>query len=145
MNSFRDVLRAGLKIAESPDAAKYAFKPGDTEHLRRWLNDKQAAAVFAKLTNRKKLTHVIVDHIFAVLRTRQLAQDTDRLNATFAEFKRGRPRLARKERRNAMVQFADGKVSEQALNAYLAHIDTFKSGAILGDLDPYFLPKSNPY
>ena len=82
---FLKVLRDGLRFAESADSAKYGFKPGDAEHLRRWLADKRAATIFAKLTKRHKLTQKgIVQHITSVLGYRQLAEETDRLNATFA-------------------------------------------------------------
>jgi hypothetical protein len=140
---FLDALRTGLKLAESTDAAKFGFKPGDADHLKRWLNDRLAAAIFAKLTKGKAITQRrVVDHIYAVLAARQLAEETDKLNATFAGLKRKGPRLAAKERRNAMRQFADGDVSQKALNAYLAYIDEVEARSA-GNLDPLFTVRSD--
>jgi hypothetical protein len=48
---FLTALREGLRLAESPNPkVPGLFKPGDADHLRRWLNDKRAATIFAKLT-----------------------------------------------------------------------------------------------
>jgi hypothetical protein len=125
MRPFLDALREGLKCAESinPKVPGF-FKPGDAEHLRRWLNDTRAATIFDKLSKGKKITQRrIVNHILSVLSARGLAEDFDRLNATFAELKREGPRLAKKECRHRMKQFADGDLSQEALDAYLAFID----------------------
>jgi hypothetical protein len=104
---FLTALREGLRLAESPNPkVPGLFKPGDADHLRRWLNDKRAATIFAKLTKGKKVTQRrIVDHILSVLAARRLAEEADELNATFAELKKETPHLAKKERRHAMVQF----------------------------------------
>jgi hypothetical protein len=60
------------------------FKPGDADHLRRWLNDRRAAAILAKLTKGKTVTQRrTVRLIHGVLVARQIAEDTDKLNATF--------------------------------------------------------------
>jgi hypothetical protein len=64
------------------------------------------------------------------------------LNATFAKLERTKPRLAKKERRNALVQFADGKVSQEALDAYLAGIDLVVSVSV-SNLDPLFVVRSD--
>ena len=143
MRLFLKVLREGLRLAESADSAKYGFKPGDADHLRRWLTDKRAAAIFAKLTKRHKLTQKgIVQHITSVLGYRQLAEETDRLNATFAELKKDGPRLAKKERRRATKVYADGGVPQGALDDYLAHIDEMASRPSKG-LDPLFAVRSD--
>jgi hypothetical protein len=87
---FLSALREGLRLAESGDSAKYGFKPGDAEHLRRWLNDKRAATIFAKLTRGEKITQRrIVNHILSVLGIRQLAEDCDRLIRHSWNLKRG--------------------------------------------------------
>jgi hypothetical protein len=140
---FLEALRAGLKLAESTDSAKYGFKPGDAEHLRRWLSDKRAAANFAKLTKGKTVTQRrIVILIRGVLSARQIAETTDKLNATFAELEREKPHLAKKERRNAMRQFADGDVSQEALDAYLARVDKVEAEPA-SNLDPLFVVRSD--
>jgi len=139
---FLKVLREGLRLAESADSAKYGFKPGDADHLRRWLADKRAATIFAKLTKRHKLTQRgIVQHIRSVLDYRQLAEETDRLNATFAKLKKDVPRLAKKERRHALRQFADGDVSQEALDDYLPWVDEMASRP--SNLDPVFVVRSD--
>jgi hypothetical protein len=139
---FLDALRAGLKLAESADAAKYGFKPGDVDHLRRWLNNKRAAAIFAKLTKNKTVTQRrIVILIQGVLSARQGAETTDKLNATFAELKREKRPAAKKARRNAMKQFADGDVSRDALDDYLAFINQVESRP--SNLDPLFTVRSD--
>jgi hypothetical protein len=144
MRPFLHALREGLKCAESSNPKVPGFfKPGDADHLRRWLSDSQTASIFAKLTKRKKLTQRgMVDHIIAVLHARQIAEDTDKLNATFAELKRTGPRLAKKERRHAMKQFADGDVPQESLEAYLAHIDEIETRSA-GNLDPLFIVRSD--
>jgi hypothetical protein len=139
---FLKVLREGLRLAESADSAKYGFKPGDAEHLRRWLADKRAT-IFAKLTKRHKLTEEgIVQHIMSVLGYRQLAEDTDRLNATFAELKKTAPRLAKKERRRATKVFADGGVPQGALDDYLDYVNEIEARSS-GNLDPLFIVRSD--
>ena len=139
---FLKVLREGLRLAESADSAKYGFKPGDVEHLRRWLADKRAATIFAKLTKRHKLTQRgIVQHIKSVLDYRQLAEDTDRLNASLAELKKRAPRLAKKERRRATKVFADGGVPQGALDDYLDYVDEMASRP--SNLDPVFVVRSD--
>jgi hypothetical protein len=140
---FLKALREGLRLAESAESAKYGFKPGDAEHLRRWLADKRAPTIFAKLTKRHKLTQKgIVQHIKSVLDYRQLAEETDRLNATFAELKKDGPRLAKKERRRATKVFADGGVPQGALDDYLDYVDEMASRPSKG-LDPLFAVRSD--
>jgi hypothetical protein len=141
---FLSAHREGLKLAESPNPKVPGFfKPGDADHLRRWLNDSRAATIFAKLTKGKKITQRrIVDLILAVLAARQLAETTDGLNATFAELERENPRLAKRERRHALRQFADGDVSQEALDAYLAHVDN-EEAEPASNLDPLFVVRSD--
>jgi hypothetical protein len=140
---FLNALRTGLQLAESDNPKVPGFfKPGDAEHLRRWLSDGRAVAIFDKLSKGKEITQRrIVNLILTVLAARQIAEATDKLNATFAELKRTGPRFAKKERRHAMKQFADGDASQEALAAYLAHIDeAAKSGC---NLDPLFIVRSD--
>jgi hypothetical protein len=73
---------------------------------------------------------------------RRIAEDTDKLNATFAELKRTGPRLAKKERRRATKVFADGGVPQGALDDYLAHIDEMVARSA-GNLDPLFVVRSD--
>jgi hypothetical protein len=147
-SSFLEVLRAGLECAESTDPkwrlVPGYFMPGDADHIKRWLSDpRRAAAIFAKLTKQEKLTQRgMIDHIHAVLGARRLAEDFDKLNVTFAELERDTPRLSKKERRHALRQFADGKVSQEALDAYLAFIDEVEAGPV-SNLDPLFTVRSD--
>jgi hypothetical protein len=140
---FLDALREGLKCAESPNPQVPGFfKRGDADHLRLWLNDRRAAAILAKLTKGKTVTQRRTVHlIHGVLVARQIAEDTDKLNATFAEFKKDGPRLAKQERRNAMRQFADGDVSQGALDDYLGFINEVE--ALGSNLDPLFVVRSD--
>ena len=143
-SSFLEVLRVGLRLAESPNPkmAPGYFEPGDADHLRRWLKDGRAAAIFAKLTKRIKLTQRgMIDHVHAVLMARRIAEDTDKLNVTFAELKREGPRLAKKERRRALRRFADGHVSREVLDDYLAWVDETSSRP--SNLDPVFVVRSD--
>jgi hypothetical protein len=143
VHSFRSALKEGLRLAESADAAKYGFKPGDAEHLRRWIGARRPTAPFDELAKGKTVTQKrIIDFIRLVLAARQIAETTDGLNATFAKLERTKPRLAKKERRNALVQFADGKVSQEALDAYLAGIDLVVSVSV-SNLDPLFVVRSD--
>ena len=133
-----------IALGESADSAKYLFRPSDAEHLRRWLNDRRATTIFTKLTKGKEITQEgIVDHILTVLGARRLAETSDRSNARLAKLKREGPPLVKKTRRHAMVDFADGKVSQEALDAYFAHIDEVEARAAAVDFGPLFIVRSD--
>jgi len=50
--------------------------------------------------------------------------------------KREGPPLVKKTRRHAIVDFADGKVSQEALDAYFAHIDEVEARVAAVDFGP---------
>jgi hypothetical protein len=116
------------------------WKRGDVEHLKRWLNDRRAATIFDKLAKGREVTREqIIELIRTVLVARQMAETVDFLNAKHAAL--GGPRLANKERRNQMRRFADGKISQEALDARLAFIKELESG--IPYLDPPFVIRSD--
>jgi hypothetical protein len=140
---FVSMLRVGLKLAESTDSAKYGFKQGDAEHLRRWLNNRHATATFAKLTKGKKVTvKLMAAHIKWVLVARDCAEAFDRLNATFVELERQKPQVARKVRRRLWRAFANDIISQEELDARLADLKEAHSKPD-SNLNPLFVIRSD--
>ena len=108
MRTFRDLLRAQLKLAESAD------REGDAEHLRRWLI---ATPTLARLPKDQEIQAGFANFILSVLAVRRTAEKCDRLNSEIVNLKK---RDVKKAHRQAMVQFADGVISQMELDAHLA-------------------------
>jgi hypothetical protein len=139
----KEITQDLIALAQSADSAKYLYRPSDVEHLKRWLSDKHATTIFAKLTKGKEITQDrMADHILLVLAARRIAETTDRLNAKFARLKREGPPLVKKTRRHAMVDFADGKISQEELDAFLASINQREADLIRTQV-PLFVVRSD--
>lgn len=143
MLNFRRMLTEAVKHAKTgDDLAKRLYHEGDAEHLKRWLDDNRAAAIFDKLSGGKYTVKDGFNLMMTVLRVRELAEETDALNTKFANLDRLTPRLATKQRRFAMRQLSDGEVPPEALAAHLADITKIVAKSA-SNLDPIFAVRSD--
>jgi hypothetical protein len=91
MLSFEQVLS---KVAADAAGEEWPFREGDSAHLKRWLEDWRAAAIWGELYQGAFDRIQAHQFIILILTLRQLAEHLDRANQQVSDAKRGRKKAS---------------------------------------------------